>query len=101
MIVENPYNQPHYLTLYFPFKPSIIDKDRSKDGDYYKKPTQYWFLNCKPENNVPFEPLEYVELQSIENAVGSNCKRHVKRSMIHPQYARQFLKKYVVDEAVG
>lgn len=100
MIVENPYTQPHYLTGYFPIKPSLIDPDRSQNGDYYKKPTQYWFVNCKPEQNIIFEPLDYVPIHTISRAakmeVGSN--RKVKRSMIHPQYARRFIKQYVLDE---
>ena len=26
------------------------------DGiDYFKKPTQYWFLNCEPKNNLIFD----------------------------------------------
>ena len=45
MIVENPYTQPHYLTCYFPVKPKLIDKDRTLNGDYYKKPSYYAFQN--------------------------------------------------------
>lgn len=65
LIIENPYNQPHYLTTYWCVRPSIIDKDRTERGDYYKKPTQYWFFNIKPQNNLIFEPLEYVERKII------------------------------------
>ena len=52
LIIENPYSQPHYLTTYWCIKPSIIDTDRTANGDFYKKPTQYWFINCKPKNNL-------------------------------------------------
>lgn len=98
MIAENPYTQPHYLTTYFPIKPSIIDKDRTQNGDYYKKPTQYWFVNCQPEQNLVFEPLEYVERHTSEKAhlMDLNVIRTVKRSMMHPQYARQFIKQFIV-----
>lgn len=99
MIVENPYNQPHYLTGYFPIKPTLIDKDRTKEGDYYKKPTQYWFVNCKPEQNMILEALEYVEPQNIERAkTTEGINRTVRRSMIHPQYAKRFLRNFVLDE---
>lgn len=54
LIIENPYSQPHYLTTYWCIKPSIIDTDRTANGDFYKKPTQYWFINCKPKNNLVF-----------------------------------------------
>ena len=49
LVIENPYTQPHYLTTYWCLQPTLIDKDRTKNGDYYKKPTQYWFINCKPK----------------------------------------------------
>lgn len=101
MIVENPYTQPHYLTLYFPVKPTIIDRDRTRNGDYYKKPTQYWFLNCDPENNVIFEQLEYAKRCSVEREWQFTKvlpgKRSVRRSMIHPQYARRFIKQFILD----
>lgn len=100
MIVENPYTQPHYLTTYFPVKPSLVDTDRSLNGDYYKKPTQYWFVNCKPEQNIIFEPLDYVQTHTIDKAQRMSCNvdRKVKRSMIHPQYARRFIKQFVIDD---
>ena len=99
MIVENPYTQPHYLTTYFPIKPTVIDKDRSLNGDYYKKPTQFWFLNCQPENNVCFEPLEFVQQHTIAKAERMNGEqnRQVKRSLIHHQYARRMIISYVMD----
>lgn len=99
LIVENPYTQPHYLTTYFPIKPSLIDKNRAENGDYYRKPTQYWFVNCKPEANVIFEPLEQVELHTIAKAekMSVGTDRRVKRSMMHTQYARRFIVNYLLD----
>lgn len=66
MIIENPYTQPHYLTTYWCMKPSLIDKNRRLDGDYYEKPTQYWFINCDVQNNLDFTPIEFVEKKAIE-----------------------------------
>ena len=34
IVIENPYTQPHYLTTYWCLKPTLIDKDRTKDGDF-------------------------------------------------------------------
>lgn len=93
LVIENPYNAQHYLTRYWPLKPAIIDYDRRRDGDWYKKPTQYWFINCKPKNNMLFEPIEFVEEKVIEN-----IKNQVQRSMIHPQYANRFLRQYILPE---
>ena len=99
MVIENPYTQPHYLTTYWCLKPSVIDKDRTNDGDYYKKPTQYWFINCKPAFNLVMEPLEYVPRKTVSRAKGTDqYSRQTERSMMHPQYARRFIKKYILEE---
>ena len=96
LIIENPYTAPHYLTMYWCIKPTIIDKDRTKDGDYYKKPTQYFFINVEPKNNLVFEPLEYVERKTIAHVKGSVRSRQTERSMIHPQYADRFIRKFIL-----
>lgn len=98
MIVENPYMQPHYLTTYFCVRPTLIDKDRTERGDYYQKPTQYWFINRNPRQNLVFEPLDYVETKVISR-VKKNDGISVKtqRSMIHPQYANRFIREFILD----
>ena len=81
-------------------KPTIIDKDRTRNGDYYKKPTQYWFINCNPKNNLVFEPLEYVETKNIEKQKGTEItSRKTERSLMHPQYANRFIRQYLIDES--
>lgn len=52
MILENPATQPHYLLLVQNFykKPTFIDKDRTLRGDWFKKPTAWWFFHCEPTN---------------------------------------------------
>lgn len=97
LIIENPYTQPHYLTTNWCIKPSLIDKDRTNDGDYYKKPTQYWFINCEPKQNLVFEPLEYVGTKVIETVKSTDTtSRQTERSMMHPQYANRFIRKYIL-----
>lgn len=54
LIFENPYQQQSYLHRYFPYKAKVIDKDRTKRGDDYKKPTAYWFLNIEPKKCAGF-----------------------------------------------
>ncbi|MBQ9252276.1 MAG: hypothetical protein IJ188_06550 [Clostridia bacterium] len=99
MVVENPRSQPHYLTMYFPIRPKVIDPDRRVNGDYYKKATQYWFVNCKPESNVIFEALIPVDQGTIKHAerLGIARNRKVSRSMMHWQYARRFIAMYIID----
>lgn len=98
MIIENPCTPPHYLTTYWCMKPSLIDKNRRDDGDYYKKPTQYWFINCKVQQNLIFEPIEVVEQKTIEKPKRDVGDGKVVRSLIHPQYVRRFIKQYILED---
>lgn len=105
LIVENPYSEEHYLRRYWCYPPSIIDKDRRTGGDYYKKPTQYWFVNFEPKNNLVMgsynnaidckDPIKKMKKEHAE-AMGAKSVR-VARSMIHPQYAENFIKKYILE----
>lgn len=92
MIIENPYSAQHYLRQYWCLKPTLIDKDRTLNGDWYKKSTQYFFIGCKPHNNLIFEPIEYVERKSLKWDV----RNQTARSMIHPQYANRFIRQYIL-----
>ena len=96
IVIENPYTQPHYLSTYWCLKPKVIDKDRTVDGDFYKKPTQYWFINFEPKNNFLFEPIEYVETRTIELERTAEQSGQVRRSMIHPQYADRFIRRFIL-----
>lgn len=99
LIVENPMSSPHYLSTYF-VPPTITDWDRRIEGDYYKKPTQYWFFNREPKQNFIFEPIEHVDTMVINHMTNDNrfgVSRTEARSMIHPQYASRFIRRYILD----
>lgn len=95
LIIENPYGEQHYLKRYWCIKPKVIDMNRRDEGDYYTKPTQYFFINCEPKNNFIFEPLELVEYKTVDS------QNTVNRSMLHPQYANRFIRTYIIDEKGG
>lgn len=105
LVMENPFSEEHFLRRYWCYLPAIIDKDRRDNGDYFKKPTQYWFLNCEPKQNILFEFIEDVsintpwEFRTMED-YGMTGGKNVKtaRSMIHPQYANRFIRQYLIDE---
>lgn len=99
LIIENPYSTTHYLVKYWAIPYTILDTDRTLNGDYYKKPTQYWFINCEPKNNFIFEPIEKVEQKIIAFQKNENgIDRTVLRSMIHPQYANRFIREFILEE---
>ena len=105
LIMENPYSEQHFLRRYWCFLPKIIDKDRRKNGDYYAKPTQYWFLNFEPKQNLVFEPISYneigckdpIRLMKKEDYEKTGAKsKKTARSMIHPDYANRFIRQYIL-----
>lgn len=106
LIMENPYSEEHFLRRYWCYPATIIDRDRRQNGDYFAKPTQFWFLNCEPKDNLIFEPLDYHGLDA-KDAIRMMKKKDwektraktVKeaRSMIHPSYANRFIRRYIID----
>lgn len=83
------------LNQFFPIEPKVIHQDRSKLGDYFRKPTQYWFVNMEPRKNFLFENLERCdsEVRKI-----NDTRSQVDRSMISPVYARRFIREYLLPE---
>lgn len=65
LIIENPYSKTHYLVKYWAIPAEVIDLDRTTRGDYFQKPTQYWFINCKPQYNMILEPQIWHKKKNI------------------------------------
>lgn len=98
MIFENPATEPHYLTNNFLYKPTVIDKNRMLRGDYFKKPTAYWFFNLKPTHGFSYQ---YDKKQKTIKHCKSGIKAGVcseERSMISPDYARNFICDFILGK---
>ena len=93
IIIENPYSTNHYLVRYFPIKAKLIDMDRRDRGDYFNKPTQYYFINCEPSYNIDalFSVQTIQKITKRINSLGSK-----ERSEISPEYAEQFIKEFIL-----
>ena len=91
LIIENPYSTTHYLTKYWAIPATVIDKDRTTRGDYYQKPTQYWFINCEPKYNMIFEAYVVNEKKTIENT-----HNKTERSLISSDYANRFIREFIL-----
>lgn len=97
LIVENPYTTVHYLYNNFPYKPKVIDKNRQLRGDYFKKPTQYWFVNCEPTHGKSIqEPKEKMTVNGLSGHTGSLCDED--RYLISPDYARNFICDFIIGK---
>lgn len=94
LIIENPYSTTHYLVKYWAIPYSILDKDRTKRGDYFNKPTQYWFVNCKPKQTMILEAYEMKEKKRIKYLNGGN--RKTERSLISSEYANRFIREFII-----
>jgi hypothetical protein len=91
LIIENPYGKVNFLKQYFPIKPKVVIMNRQKMGDFYKKPTQFFFINCNPEFNLQNE-------YNLENKVAKRIEdnRGIKRSIISPTFAKNFIKDFII-----
>lgn len=93
--VENPFHDS-YLIHSFPIKPTLIDMDRRKNGDFYKKPTQYFFINFEPKNNVIFEPIPEFSTFRIDKSVLPGYDKKIMRSKISDVYANRFIRQFII-----
>ena len=98
MIVENPYSENHYLKGNFVLPPTFVDQNRMLRGDYFVKPTAYWFLNCEPTHGFT-EQCDKEKKQIIMCRKGKEagiCSE--ERSMISPDYARNFICDFILGK---
>ena len=91
LIVENPYNAHHYLRFNFPYTPKVIDMNRRLRGDYVKKPTQYFFLNCEPAGKVSMQLDKVQEYTRARKSAPQAGMCSSDRSMISDDYAHNFI----------
>lgn len=108
LIVENPYSPIHFLQQYFPYRPNLIDKDRSLRGDKFKKPTQYWYVNCKPTHGMSLQPRKPIPVNSIDDRNKNKNYKKLKskgvcicseeKSTMTPDYARNFICDFIIGK---
>lgn len=98
LIVENPWSEQTYLKANFIKAPDVVDNNRLLRGDYFKKPTAYWFWNCKPTSGTSYQKDK--EQKTIMSTKGSSqaglCSED--RSMISPDYARNFICDFILGK---
>lgn len=96
IILENPYSTSHFLHDNFYKQPDIIDKNRMLRGDFFVKPTGYWFFNCEPThgNSLQKDKEQRTILSSRSAPQAGICSED--RSMISPDYARNFINDFIL-----
>jgi hypothetical protein len=121
MITENPWHPTNFTNHFWFARVSLIDKDRTRRGDYYRKPTAYWYINCTPTHGETFQPTPKKAVRTI--TAGSGAQRTAaearrrgedmakyaehtsetgicdeERSLISPDYARNFICDFVIGK---
>jgi hypothetical protein len=98
MVFENPYSMNHFLKFGFLKPPSIIDEDRTRRGDFFIKPTGFWFWNCEPTYGESFQEQKKRKsvLWSKKAKEKGLCSE--ERSMISPDYARNFICDFILGK---
>ena len=98
LVMENPWSEQTFLKANFVMPPTIVDNNRMLRGDYYMKPTAYWFVNCEPTYGKSYQNDK--EKKIIMKAKGSSkagiCSE--ERSMISPDYARNFICDFIIGK---
>ena len=98
MIFENPYTAPHYLTNNFLKPPAVIDTNRMERGDYYRKPTAYWYFNCEPTHGQSYQHDKTQKIIMEAKSAGHAGLCSEDRSMISPDYARNFICDFIIGK---
>lgn len=92
LIIENPYGKVNFLKHFFPIKPDLVIRDRRTLGDFYKKPTQFFFVNCHPEFVLEQEYIPTKKNKAIEDIHG------FERSRISEVFAKKFIEQFLKNE---
>lgn len=100
LVFENPITGS-FLNNYFLKPPTVKDNNRMNRGDYYVKPTGYWFWNCEPTYGESYikdkEQKLIAQAESRWTQEAGICSE--ERSMISPDYARNFICDFILGKA--
>lgn len=96
MVFENPMSGLTYLPNNFVENPTIIDKNRLLRGDYFVKPTGFWFVNFEPKHGFTLQDdKDPKTIYSAKSGIKAGiCSE--ERSMISSDYARNFIYDFIL-----
>lgn len=124
MIFENPWHPTNFTNHFWFLRPSLIDKDRTRRGDYFRKPTVYFYVGCSPTIGYSYQLTPKDKVRTITAGSGAaKTKRKMsvtlkktdldkkyidhrsktnicdeERSMISPDYARNFICDFILGK---
>lgn len=98
MVFENPWSEQTFLKGNFLKAPDVVDMNRMERGDYFKKPTAYWFWNCEPTSGFSYQKdkEQKIIIKSKMASRAGLCSE--ERSMISADYARNWICDFVLGK---
>ena len=98
MFFENPWSEQTYLKANFLKAPDVVDMNRMERGDFFKKPTAYWFFNCVPTYGESYQndKKQKTHQTSKGSKVSGVCSK--ERSLISSDYARNFICDFILGK---
>ena len=97
MIFENPITMS-FLSTFFIKEPDVKDMNRMLRGDYFSKPTAYWFFNCTPTHGLSMQKDKKQKKIASSKAAPQAGLCSEDRSMISPDYARNFICDFILGK---
>ena len=98
LIMENPWSEQTFLKANFVMPPTLVDNNRMLRGDYYVKPTAYWYINCEPTHGKSYQndKEKKTHMKSRGSKIAGLCSE--ERSLISPDYARNFICDFIIGK---
>lgn len=98
LIMENPWSEQTFLKANFVMPPTLVDNNRMLRGDFYVKPTAYWFINSTPTSGKSYQNDKEKKtiMKARMGAKAGLCSE--ERSMISPDYARNFICDFIIGK---
>ena len=98
LIMENPWSEQTFLKSNFVAAPSLIDMNRTMRGDFFVKPTAFWYVNCEPTYGRTFQRSNiHKTIRESKRATSAGlCSE--ERSLISPDYARNFILDFILGK---
>lgn len=98
LVVENPWSEQTYLKANFIKAPDVVDMNRMERGDYFKKPTAYFYFNCEPTYGKSYQNDKEQKIIMKSRGAGQSGLCSEERSMISPDYARNFICDFILGK---
>lgn len=98
LVIENPYSTQSYMCNNFILPPAVIDRDRTLRGDYFSKPTAYWFINCTNTDGCTINRNTERKIVQRSKAAPHRGLCSKERSLISAEYAKNFICDFIIGK---